>query len=176
MKKTFFKLFLAVLCVTMVLSACAPKPTPTAAPATEQPTAEVPPTATQPPAPTEIAPADLELWASGRVTEAAPPPDNWAAYQIIKDELKINLKLVLLPSTQSDQDTRINAAAASNSLPDIFFASRDTWYKLVQAGLVAKVDELLPLMPVRTASHYSDPDRNRMTTVDGVMYGLPDPG
>ncbi len=42
MKKTFFKFSLTVLCVMMVLSACAPKPTPTAtpAPATEQPTAE----------------------------------------------------------------------------------------------------------------------------------------
>ena len=178
MKKMFSKLFLAVVCLTLLLSACAPKPTPTptVAPATEPPTAEVPPTATQPPAPTEIAPADIELWASGRVTEAAPPPDDWAAYQIIRDELKINLKLVLLPSTQSDQDTRINAAAASNSLPDIFFTSRDTWYKLVQAGLVAKVDELLPLMPKRTETHYSDPDRNRLVTVDGSMYGLPDPG
>ncbi len=96
--------------------------------------------------------------------------------KIIKDELKVNLKLVLLPSTQSDQDTKINAAAASNSLPDIFMVSRDTWYKLVQAGLIAKVDDLLPLMPVRTASHYSDPDRNRLATVDGSMYGLPDPG
>jgi putative aldouronate transport system substrate-binding protein len=42
--------------------------------------------------------------------------------------------------------------------------------------LIAKVDDLLPLMPVRTASHYSDPDRNRLATVDGSMYGLPDPG
>jgi len=178
MKKVFSKLFLLAVCLTMVLSACAPKPTPTAtatpAPVTQPPV--VVPTATQPPAPTEIAPADIELWASGRVTEAAPPPDDWIAYTKIKDELKVNLKLVLLPSTQSDQDTKINAAAASNSLPDVFFVSRDTWFKLVGAGLIAKVDDLLPLMPVRTASHYSDPDRNRLVTVDGAMYGLPDPG
>ncbi len=172
MKKTPIKLLLLFVAVAMVLGACTPAATPTAAPATAVAPSEPTPT----PAPTEIQPADIELWAGGRVTEAAPPPDDWVAYQIIKDELKINLKVVLLPSTQGDQDTKINAAAASNSLPDIFMASRDVWYKLVQAGLVAKVDDLLPLMPVRTKTHYSDPDRNRLVTLDGSMYGLPDPG
>jgi putative aldouronate transport system substrate-binding protein len=81
-----------------------------------------------------------------------------------------------LPSTQADQDTKINAAAASNSLPDLFMVSRDVWYKLVQAGLVAKVDDLLPTMPVRTKGHYADEDRNKLVMLDGVMYGLPDPG
>jgi putative aldouronate transport system substrate-binding protein len=170
--KTFpIKFLLLFVALTMVLGACTPAATPTAAPATVAPQ-EPTPTA----APTAIQPADIELWASGRVTEAAPPPDDWVAYQLLKDELKVNLKLVLLPSTTADQDTKINAAAASNSLPDIFFVNRDTWYKLVQAGLIAKVDDLLPMMPVRTKTHYSDPDRNRLVTIDGAMYGLPDPG
>jgi putative aldouronate transport system substrate-binding protein len=172
MKTPTIKIMLVFVTLTLLLGACTPAATPTPAPATAAVPATPPPTA----APTEIQPADIELWASGRVTEAAPPPDDWAAYQVIKDELKINLKLVLLPSTTSDQDTKINAAAASNSLPDLFFVNRDTWYKLVQAGLVAKVDDLLPLMPVRTKSHYSDADRNRLVTVNGAMYGLPDPG
>ncbi len=182
MKKTLGRISIFVIVLAFVLSACA---TPTATPEPPAPTA-VPPTAvpekpaepTAVPEPTEVViePAEIELWASGRVSEAAPPPDDWIAYKVIKDELKIDLKLVLLPSSAGDQDTKINTAAASNTLPDIFFVNRDTWYNLVQAGLVAKVDDLLPLMPERTKTHYSDPGRNALVTVNGAMYGLPDPG
>ncbi len=177
MKKMLLKSLLALMLIAILASACAPAATPTA-----EPTAAVPPTEaptvepTAVPEPTEIPITDIELWAGGRVSEAGPPPDDWVAYDIIRESAKVNLKLVLLPSTQQDQDTKINAAAASNSLPDLFMVNRDVWYKLVQAGLVAKVDDLLPLMPVRTAGHYSDPDRNKLVTIDGAMYGLPDPG
>ncbi len=85
------------------------------------------------PTPIPIEPAELEIWVSGRVSEAAPPPDDWVAYQIIQDDLLIDLTLVLLPSSAADQDTKVNTAAASNSLPDLFFVSRDT---LVQPGAV----------------------------------------
>ncbi len=191
MNKMLFKSMLAMMLLALLVSACAPAATPTvqanpteppkpteaanpvvAAPPTEAPKVE--PTAV--PQPTDIPVTDIELWAGGRVSEAAPPPDDWIAYSIIKDKVKVNLKLVLLPTTQTDQDTRINAAAASNSLPDIFMVSRDVLYKLVQAGLIAKVDDLLPLMPVRTKGHYSNVDRNKLATWDGAMYGLPDPG
>jgi len=194
MKNAMFKILLAIMVLTIVLSACAPTPTAAPAPAQEQPTtapatkapaqtpAAAPPTEaptvapTEVPQPTEVPITEIELWAGGRVTEAGPPPDDWVAYKTIHDNVKVDLKLVLLPSTQADQDTKINAAPASNSLPDLFMASRDVWYKLVQAGLVAKVDDLLPLMPVRTKGHYADADRNKLVTLDGTMYGLPDPG
>jgi putative aldouronate transport system substrate-binding protein len=169
MNKLMLKLLLALMVIAILISACAPAATPIAAPAaTEEPTAV--------PAPTDIPVTDIELWAGGRVTEAGPPPDDWVAYQMIKDQAKVNLKLVLLPSTQADQDTKINAAGASNSLPDLFMVNRDTWFKLVQAGLVAKTDDLLPMMPRRTKDHYSDEIRNKLVMVDGAMYGLPDPG
>jgi putative aldouronate transport system substrate-binding protein len=179
MKKMMLKLMLVMMALAILISACGPTATPTAEPtvavaappATEAPTAE--PTAAPP---TEIPVTDIELWAGGRVSEAAPPPDDWVAYQVIRDSVKVNLKLVLEPTSQGDQDTKINAAAASNSLPDVFMVSRDVWYKLVQNGLVAKVDDLLPLMPVRVKGHYSDEARNKLVTIDGSMYGLPDPG
>ena len=58
----------------------------------------------------------------------------------------------------------------------MFFVNRDTWYKITEAGLTANVEELLPLMPERTKTHYSDPNRNNQVVYNGAMYGLPDPG
>jgi putative aldouronate transport system substrate-binding protein len=199
MRTKFYRIILAIIALSVILSACAPAATPTpipptaapvkaadtpvpaAVPPTAVPPTAVPPTAVPPTAtavpPTDVPkPVDLELWAGGRVSEAAPPPDDWVAYSIIREKLNINLKLVLEPSSFSDQDTKINAAGAANALPDVFMVNRDVWYKLVNAGLVAKVDDLLPLMPVRTKTHYSDEARNKLVTLDGAMYGLPDPG
>ena len=176
MKNSLLKILLAVVALSLILSACAPAATPTSAPvkpATEAPQVAPP---TEAPVPTPEAPTDLEIWVSGRVTEAGPPPDDWVAYQIIKDKLNINLKVVILPGTQADQDTKINTAAASNSLPDLFFVNRDTWFKITDAGLIANVEDLLPLMPERTKTHYSDPDRNLQVTYNGKLYGLADPG
>lgn len=183
MKKSLFSIVLLVMVFSMLLGACKPtvetaEPTEavteavveeTEAVVTEEATEEV----TE--APTEMAPVTIELWAGGRVTEAAPPPDDWVAYELLLAQ-GIDLNLTLLPSSMSDQDTKINAAGASNSLPDLFMVNRDTWYKLVQAGLIAKVDDLLPMMPVRTETHYYDADRNKLVTLDGAMYGLADPG
>jgi putative aldouronate transport system substrate-binding protein len=176
MKKYLLKFMLMIVALSLIISACTPA-APTEAPAVDQPTEApevVEPTATEPPTPE--APVDLEIWVSGRVTEAGPPPEDWVAYQIVKDELNINLKVVLLPGTQADQDTKINTAGASNSLPDLFFVNRDSWYKITEAGLTANVDELLPLMPERTKTHYSDPNRNNQVTYNGGLYGLADPG
>lgn len=176
MKQYLLKFLLLILSLSLILSACAPAAAPTEAPA--EPATEAPQVA----APTEVIPptpeppVDLEIWVAARVTEAGPPPDDWVAYQIIKDELNINLKIVILPATQADQDTRINTAAASNSLPDLFFANRDTWFKITEVGLTANVEELLPLMPERTKTHYSNPDRNLQVMYNGHMYGLADPG
>ncbi len=176
MKKFLLKFSLTIATLALIISACTPAATPTQAPV--QPATEAPEVAppTETAVPTPEPPVDLEIWVSGRVTEAGPPPDDWVAYQIIKDELNINLKVVILPGTQADQDTKINTAAASNSLPDLFFVNRDTWYKITDAGLIANVDELLPLMPERTKTHYSNPDRNLQVTYNGSLYGLADPG
>lgn len=121
-------------------------------------------------------PVDIELWALQAVTEAGPPPDDWVGFQIIRDKLGINLKLVLQPSSPSDQDTKISVAAAANALPDLFGVNRDMLMKIAKQGLVAQVDSLLPMMPVRAKGHYSDPIRNKIVQINKKMYGLPDPG
>jgi putative aldouronate transport system substrate-binding protein len=121
-------------------------------------------------------PVDLDLWLLQAVTEAGPPPDDWVGYKIIREKLGINLKLTLQPSSFTDQDTKISVAAASNTLPDIFGVNRDLLIKIAKQGLVAPVDSLLPMMPKRTETHYSDPMRNKLVMVNKKMYGLPDPG
>ncbi len=107
---------------------------------------------------------EIELWEGGAVSEAAPPPDDWIGYKIIRERLGIDLKLVLLPSSPSDQDTKINLAAAANQLPDMMLINQPTWYKLAKAGMLADVTGMLPMMPVRTKNHYSDPLRNKIVT------------
>jgi putative aldouronate transport system substrate-binding protein len=121
-------------------------------------------------------PVEIELWALASATEAGPPPDDWVAYKIIREKLGIELKLVFEPSSPSDQDMKVSTAAAANSLPDVFAVTRDMLLKIARQGVVAPVNDLLPKMPVRTKSHYSDPIRNALVTVSGKMYGLPDPG
>lgn len=169
------KLGLLLLVLVLLATACGGTPTPVAAPTTP-PVAGAPTATTVAPTKAPEKPVDVELWFGASVSESGPPPDDWAAFKIIKDKLNVNLKLVTEPSSQADQDTKINAAAAANNLPDVFMVNRDTLYKLVQQGLIAPVDKLLPLMPVRTKDHYADASRNKLGTWDGVMYSLPDPG
>lgn len=175
--------WITVLVVTVilaqVLAACAgTQAEPTTAPpvvASEAPSVEPTPEPTVPPEP-----VDITLWAQATVTEAGPPPDDWIAYDIIRERLNINLTYVIMP-TGSDGEAVLNAAAAANELPDFFqmvSAANDpraTLYRLVDLGLVAPVDDLMPLMPQRVATHYNDPLLIDLVTFNGHQYGLPEP-
>jgi putative aldouronate transport system substrate-binding protein len=184
-----WKLIFVVLFVVLsqVLAACgAPAATQTEAapPATEEPAEEPteapaePTTEPEPTTPPE--PVDITLWANATVTEASAPPDDWIAYDIIRDELNINLTYVILPPGE-DGEARLNAAAAANDLPDLFQIvsanndARGTLLRLVELGLVAPVEDLMPLMPERVKTHYSDPLTIELVTFDGHQYGLPEP-
>jgi len=123
----------------------------------------------------EDKPVTIDLWYGAAITEAGPPPEDWAGYKIIKDKLNIDLKLTALPSNESDQDVKIQAAGAANNLPDLFMVRRDTLLRLVKQGLVAPVDDLYAKMPVRTKNHYDDASIKN-TTISGHSYGLADPG
>jgi putative aldouronate transport system substrate-binding protein len=177
--KMIFVVFVLVL--SQVLAACgAPAATPAA---TEPPAAA----ATEPPAePTAVPPTavpepvDLELWAQATVTEAGAPPDDWIAYDVIREELNINLTYVIIP-TGEDGEAFVNTAAAANELPDLFQVvkanndSRGGLLDLVELGLVAPVEDLMPLMPERVKTHYNDPLLINLVTFDGHQYGLPEP-
>ncbi|KAB8145574.1 extracellular solute-binding protein [Chloroflexia bacterium SDU3-3] len=188
MRRSRQKLALVTATVTLFITACgtntaAPPAAsqPSAAPASDSatvaPASEGAAAATAAPAPASDGKlTDVELWAGASVSEAGPPPEDWAAYQKLRDAAGVNLKVTLLPSALNDQDAKINAAAAANNLPDIFQVNRDAWYRLANNGLIAPVDDLLPQMPKRTETHYADENRRKLVTIDGKMYGLPDPG
>ena len=192
MKKWNFVLIAVLLIVSQVLAACGPAATSPAPVVTEPPVVEptkvpevkptevpVEPTAvpepTKPPAPVEIL-----LWAQATVTEAGAPPDDWIAYKRILDELNIELTYVIVP-TGEDGEAKLNAAAAANDLPDLFQAvsasgdNRGALKRLVDLGLVAPLDDLMPLMPERVKLHYNDPLLISLVTFNGQLYGLPEP-
>jgi putative aldouronate transport system substrate-binding protein len=194
MKEWKFVLIAALLILSQLLAACAPAAQPTAAepvateaPAAAEPTEAMPAPTEAPPEPTEVPapttppePVDLVMWLQATVTEAGAPPDDWVAYEVIRDELNINLTYVIVP-TGADGEAFINAAAAANDLPDLFQVvsasndSRGALLRLVDLGLVAPVDDMLPLMPERAKTHYNDPLLIDLMTFDGQLYGLPEP-
>lgn len=117
----------------------------------------------------------IELWYGAAVTEAGAPPADWKALELIREKLGIELVLTALPSAETDQDVKINTAAAANALPDIFMVRRDVWTKLIPTGLIAPVDTMYSKMPTRSATQY-DADSRAFTTVNGKSYGLASPG
>lgn len=125
-------------------------------------------------------PVDIELWALATVTEAGPPPDDWVAYDVIRDELGINLTYVIVPPGE-DGEAKLNAAAAANELPDIFQMvsstgdTRGALYRYANFGLLAPVDDMMALMPQRTELHYNDPLAISLSTFVGQQFGLPEP-
>ncbi len=119
--------------------------------------------------------ADITLWYGAAVTEAGPPPKDWVGYSIIKEKLGINLIMTALPSSESDQDTKINAAAASKSLPDFLMITSTTFPLLVKQGVLADVSDMYAMMPERTKKLY-DSDAISFTTVNGKSYALAQPG
>ncbi len=179
--RVFVSICALVLALAMVLGACVPPPAPTPAPApTSAPAVSGP---TQPPAPTAVPPTavpakpvDIELWAIPTSSQAPAPPDDWVGFQVIREKLNINLKYV--PIAQgADGETRVNAAAAANALPDLFQAysttlERNKLLDLYDQGLIAPVDDLIKLMPTRVKTHYADPTSTALAILDGKQMGF----
>lgn len=113
----------------------------------------------------------INMWYGAAVTEAGPIPEDWVGYDIIRDELGIELTITALPSNESDQDVRIQAAGAANDLPDVFFVSRPVLENLVKQGLVAAIDEIYDMMPNRTAKYHDAASINH-TMFDGENFGM----
>jgi len=118
-------------------------------------------------------PVDLTLWTVPSAGEVGNPPSNWFLTKDVRQKLNINLKVTFLPYGD-DGDTKMNAAAAANNLPDFFQvpANNNIFLQWVRQGLIAPVDSLLPLMPGRTKDRYSDPQMQKIATIDGKRYVL----
>src|SRR5687767_4030909 len=179
MKNWKMSFVVSLLILGQILAACAPAATPTAAPTEAAPpeSTEAPPEPTVEPSPTTPPePVDIELWAQATVTEASGPPDDWVAYDIIREELNINLTYVIVP-TGEDGEAKLNAAAAANDLPDLFQIvdanndARGALKELVDLGLVAPVEDLMPLIPERVKTHYNDQLLIDLVTWDAHQYG-----
>lgn len=183
MKSWKFVLIAVLLILSQVLAACAPAAQPTEAQQPAEPQAEEQPAQPEPTEPVEEIPAepvDITLWAQATVTESGPPPDDWVAFDIIREELGINLEYVIIPPA-GDGEAKLNAAAAANDLPDIFQITtanntdRDALNRFYELGLLAPVDDMFAMMPVRTKNYYNNQVILDLVTFDGSVYGLPQP-
>lgn len=123
----------------------------------------------------EKKPVEITMWYGGSVSEAGQPPSDWIAYKIIREKLGIELKLSMLPSSETDRDAKLNAAAAGQNLPDLFTVNREPWLKMIDSGLLAELDDMYEKMPHRTEVMYDQTAKN-FTTVNGHSYGLASPG
>jgi putative aldouronate transport system substrate-binding protein len=119
-------------------------------------------------------PTNLTIWVNPAVPEVAAPPANWFLYSTVRKALNINLTVVLLP-LGNDGVTKMSAAAAANNLPDFFQNIKSSLlFQWVNLGLVGAVDDLLPQMPQRTKDRYSNATLNKLFTVNGKQYALPE--
>ncbi|MBR1713882.1 MAG: extracellular solute-binding protein [Treponema sp.] len=123
----------------------------------------------------ESKPVEITMWYGGTVSEAGEPPSDWVAYDIIREKLGIDLKLTMLPSSETDRDAKLNATAAAKTLPDVFTVNREPWLRMIEGGMLSTVDDMYEKMPNRTKIMYDETARN-FTTVNGHSYGLASPG
>jgi putative aldouronate transport system substrate-binding protein len=134
------------------------------------------PTAAPKPTNTPEKAVDLEIWLIPTSSQAPAPAADWIGFKTIKEKLNINLKYVSLPSG-ADGETKLNAAAAANALPDFFetvstTSERNKLIDLNKQGLVAPVDSLLPLMPNRVKTHYNNPTAFSLANIGGKQMGF----
>ncbi len=172
----YAKMILVVLALTLIVTACAaPTAAPVAAPTTASTAAPAAPTAVSA-SPTPAKPVDIEIWAIPTSSQAPAPPENWIGFKTIREKLNINLKYVSL-AQGADGETKINAAAAANALPDFFQCystsnERNKMIDLNKQGLIAPVDSLLPMMPNRVKTHYDDKTAFALGSLDGKQMGF----
>ena len=120
---------------------------------------------------------ELKVWFNPRAAEGGPPPDDWAAYKILREKMGIDLKFVMVPYSDPGAQ-KLSAQAAANDMPDLFqihAGYSQLFYVFHEQGLLAPVDDLLPMMPTRTKEKYSNANLNKLVTIDGKIYAFQEP-
>jgi ABC-type glycerol-3-phosphate transport system substrate-binding protein len=91
-------------------------------------------------------PVSLTLMSNVNSDEAGPPPDDWAWYQRVLDDLNIDVQIEWI--TSDDQYTStLRTRTAANDLPDVFQTDVVTTALLADQGLVGDWAPLLQYMP-----------------------------
>lgn len=118
-------------------------------------------------------PNEISVWMYPSASEVGGPPADWFLTQKVKEELDITLKPSFMP-LDADGDTKYNAAAAANNMPDLFQipSNNNIFLQWVRLGLVAPVDSLFSEMPDRTKDRYSDEQMKKISTINGKQYVL----
>lgn len=119
-------------------------------------------------------PTKIDMWYNATQTEVGPLPNDWVGYKILKDKFDIELEASSLPSSTTDQDMKVQAASAADTLPDFFVASREVWLRLAQNGMLADVTDLYSKMPKRTEIMFDQAAKD-FTSIDGRSYGFATP-
>ena len=124
---------------------------------------------------TSTGPVTINMRYSATATEAGALPADWAGYQVLRDELGIDLQLDMLPSSSGDQDMAIRTMAISDTLPDFFSCSREVWLDLVEQGQLLDVTDYYDDMPHRSEVMFDDASKKVVTGEDGRIYGFATP-
>jgi len=117
----------------------------------------------------------LELWYGATFGEAGEPPTDWEVYNIIRRKLNIDLKMSAVPTVSEEADRKLQLAASSDRLPDIFVVSGNTLTEFIRNGFVTYVDDMYELMPGRSAQMYDEAER-KSYSYQGKHYALSQPG
>jgi putative aldouronate transport system substrate-binding protein len=112
----------------------------------------------------------VELFASVATPVAGPPGDDYFWKKLVKDATGVDVKLTFV--TEGSQYTpKLQARAAANDLPDLYYSDATTQSQLTSQGLAGDWTPLLDKMPTWVKEHEVTRFKP-VGTFDGKLTGL----
>ncbi|MFI7063718.1 extracellular solute-binding protein [Kribbella sp. NPDC050124] len=112
----------------------------------------------------------IELFASVATPVAGPPGEDYFWKKLVKDATGVDVKLNFV--TEGSQYTpKLQARAAANDLPDLYYSDATTQSQLSSQGLAGDWTPLLDKMPTWVKEHEVDRFKP-VGTFDGKLTGL----